>query len=236
LHFRPHAGHPPGCFKENTVPKSRLFSPIVCVAALLAAGPGHANLLTNGSFEAGTFTPDANGVQRLALGTPGPIPLAGWSLFVGDVFWVGTPNANGIAASDGRLSMNLYDPFRPLVRVGSVQQSLASTVGTRYELSFDVGANSGFLRPTGVRAQAAGQAADFYNTGSGDWQRFSWSFTATDTTTVIYFAGLLGDGYIGLDNAVLDIAAVPEPSIWALFAVGLAGVAWRRRSAGRDRA
>ncbi len=35
--------------------------------ALLAAGPGHANLLNNSSFEAGTFTPDANGVQRMAV-------------------------------------------------------------------------------------------------------------------------------------------------------------------------
>lgn len=216
--------------------KSRLFAPVVCLAALLAAGPGHANLLTNGSFEAGTFTPDASGVQRLALGTPGPLPLEGWTLFVGDVFWVGTPNAYGISSSDGGRSMSLYDPFRPLVRVGSVQQTVASTVGTRYELSFDVGANDGFLRPTGVRVQAAGKAADFYNTGSGDWQHFTWSFTAIDTSTVIYFAGLYGDGYIGLDNAVLDVAAVPEPATWALFAAGLAGVALRRRAAGRDRA
>jgi hypothetical protein len=214
--------------------KSQLFTPCICVAALLAASPGHANLLTNGSFEAGTFTPNINGVQQLGFG-PGPLPLAGWTLFVGDVFWVGTPNAYGISASDGSLSMSLYDPTRPLVRVGSVQQQVASTVGTRYELSFDVGATASFPRPTGVRVQAAGQAADFYNTGSGDWQRFSWTFTANDTSTVIYFAGLYGDGYIGLDNAVLAVA-VPEPSTWALFAAGLAGVAWRRRSAGRDRA
>jgi hypothetical protein len=206
--------------------KLPLFAPCVCAAALLAAGPLHANLLSNGSFEAGTFTPDANGVQRLGLGSPGPLPLAGWTLFVGDVFWVGTPNAYGITASDGSRSMNLYDPFRPLVRVGSVQQTVASTVGTRYELSFDVGTNANFLRPTGVQVQAAGQAAEFYNTGGGgDWQRFTWAFTAIDTSTVIYFAGRFGDGYIGLDNAVLTVAAVPEPSTWALFAAGLVAVA-----------
>lgn len=202
----------------------------LAAAALLATGAAHANLLTNGSFEAGTFTPDANGVQHLALGSPGALPLQGWTLFVGDVFWVGTPNAYNISASEGALSMSLYDPFRPLVRVGSVQQTVASTVGTRYTLSFDVGANANFARPTGVQVQAAGQAADFYNVASGpDWQRFAWSFTAIDTTTVVYFAGLLGDGYIGLDNAVLAVAAVPEPAPWLLLAAGLAAAAWRQR-------
>jgi Protein of unknown function (DUF642)/PEP-CTERM motif len=218
----------PGRFSENTMLKTQLLTALVSVAALLAADPAHANLLTNGSFEEGTFTPDANGVQRLGLGTTGPLPLAGWTLLVGDVFWVGTPNVYGIAASDGGRSMSLYDPFRPLVRVGSVQQTVASTIGTEYTLSFDVGANDNFLRPTGVQVQAAGQSADFYNRGSGDWQRFSWNFTANDTSTVIYFVGLFGDGYIGLDNAVLTVAAVPEPATWALWAAGLLGVAWRR--------
>jgi len=204
----------------------------LAAAALLVTTAAHANLLVNGSFEAGTFTPDASGVQRLAVGTPGPAPLAGWSLFVGDVFWVGTPNAYGITSSDGGRSMNLYDPFRPLVRVGSVQQSVDSIPGARYELSFDVGASGGFASPTGVQTQAAGQAADFYNSGSSDWVRHTWSFTANDTTTVIFFRGLLGDGYIGLDNAVLTLAAVPEPASWTLWlAAGLAagGPALRRR-------
>ncbi len=223
-----------GSLRKSKLRLRRLAGPaarIGVAAALLAAGPGHANLLTNGSFEAGSFTPDANGVQQLGLGAPGPLPLAGWTLFVGDVFWVGTPNAYGISSSDGSRSMSLYDPIRPLVRVGSVQQTVASTIGTTYELSFDIGANNNFLRPTGVRVQAAGQAADFYNTGAADWQRFSWTFTANDTSTVIYFAGLFGDGYIGLDNAVLVAAAVPEPGTWALLAAGLVGVAWRRRRA-----
>lgn len=203
----------------------------VTAAALLASGLSHANLLTNGSFEAGTFTPDLHGVQHLDIGA-GPSPLDGWTLFVGGVFWVDNANDYTVVASDGHRSMNLYDPFRPLVRVGSVQQTVASTVGTRYELSFDVGANGNFPRPTGVRVQAAGQSADFFNTGGSDWQRMSWSFTAIDTTTVVYFVGLLGDGYIGLDNAVLvEASAVPEPSSWALLACGLAFAAWRRRGA-----
>ena len=143
--------------------KSQLFTPFVCVAALLAAGPGHANLLTNGSFEAGTFTPDINGVQQLGFG-PGPLPLAGWTLFVGNVFWVGTPNTYGISASDGSLSMSLYDPFDPLVRVGSVQQQVASTVGTRYELSFDVGATAGFPR---MQHPAPGHLKQFRNQTEG---------------------------------------------------------------------
>ena len=80
--------------------------------------------------------------------------------------------------------------------------------------------------------QAAGQAAEFFSAATGaamDWQRFTWNFTANDTSTVVYFVGRLGDGYIGLDNAVLQAAAVPEPGAWALFGAGLSVLLMRRR-------
>lgn len=212
----------------------------------LAAATAHAaaqgNLLVNGSFETGAFAPDANGVQDVGFG--GPAPMTGWSIFVGEVFWIGNGNAYGLSASDGSLHMSLYDPFRPLVGVGSVQQSVASTPGTEYEVSFDLGSAAGYPGPVGVQVQAAGQAASFLASGTGamNWERHTWRFTATDTTTVIAFVGqfgpgyVMGDkGYIGLDNAVLHVAApIPEPGtlpMWlaALPLLGLQRLARLRR-------
>lgn len=198
------------------------------LAAAAGSASAQANLLSNGSFEAGTFTPNAQGVQDVGFGPPAP--MTAWSTFVGEVFWVGNGNAYGLTASDGALHMSLYDPFRPLVGVGSVQQSVATTPGTVYEVGFDLGSSSNYPGPVGIQVQAAGQAANFFATGSGvmNWEHQTWRFTANDTTTVIAFVGRFGPGYvmtdkgyIGLDNTVLQVAAVPEPSGGLLLSAGL---------------
>lgn len=212
------------------------------LAATGANAVAQANLLVNGSFESGNFVPNAQGVQDIGFGPPAP--MTGWSTFVGEVFWVGNGNAYGLTASDGSLHMSLYDPFRPLVGVGSVQQSVASTPGTVYEVSFDLGSASGYPGPVGVQVQAAGQAASFLASGTAamNWEHHSWRFTANDTTTVIAFVGYFGPGYvmgdkgyIGLDNTVLHVAAVPEPGAFALWlgALPLLGLHLRRRLTAR---
>jgi hypothetical protein len=208
------------------------------LAAAGAHAAAQANLLVNGSFEAGNFTPNAQGVQDVGFGPPAP--MTGWSTFVGEVFWVGNGNAYGLTASDGSLHMSLYDPFRPMVGVGSVQQSVASTPGTEYEVSFDLGSAAGYPGPVGVQVQAAGTAATFLASGTAamNWEHHTWHFTANDTTTVIAFVGHFGPGYvmgptgyIGLDNTALRVATVPEPGPLAMWlaALPLLGVHLRRR-------
>jgi Protein of unknown function (DUF642) len=208
------------------------------LAAAGAHAAAQANLLVNGSFEAGDFVPNAKGVQDIGFGPP--YPITGWTTFVGEVFWIGNGNAYGLTASDGSLHMSLYDPFRPLVGVGSVQQTVASTPGTVYEVSFDLGRAAGFPGPVGVQVQAAGYAANFLASGMAamNWEHHSWRFTANDTYTVIAFVGQFGpgyvmgdEGYIGLDNAALRVAAVPEPGALALWlaALPLLGLQLRRR-------
>lgn len=213
------------------------------LALLLTTSPAQANLLLNGSFELGNFTPNAEGVQRIGPSSP----IQGWSTFVGDVYWVGPGNAFGISASEGGMSMSLYDPHRPLVRVGSVNQTVPTTPGLEYQLSFDIGTAAGFPRDVGVRVFAAGQWADFFSAGSGgamDWERFSWRFTAKDTTAALQIMGLLGPsypayglpGYIGLDNVVLEpVTPVPEPGPALLWLTGLATMLLGRSKLWRPR-
>ena len=93
----------PGRFTENTMFKTPLLTALVSVAALAAPHLAYANLLTNGSFEDGTFTPDANGVQRLGLGTTGPLPLAGLAAWVVSGHTMGWPSRR--ATRNSRLRM-----------------------------------------------------------------------------------------------------------------------------------
>lgn len=131
---------------------------------LLGATQPASAALVNGSFESGAFAPDAQGVQFINITGS---PIEGWSGFVGGFYWVGPANAYGIVASDGAYSVSLYDPTRPLVRVGSVNQTLATTVGQSYELAFDLGTAGGFSRNVGIRAFAGGQSADFLSAAAG---------------------------------------------------------------------
>ena len=83
-------------------------------------------------------------------------------------------------------------------------------------------------------------------TPNNDWYHESMTFTATGATTTLTLQGSAGFNYIGLDNVVVDlasaapgsvdpVAAIPEPSTWALMLAGLAtfGGAARRRATGR---
>lgn len=209
-----------------------LGRPSIAIATgwLLGATQPASAALVNGSFESGAFAPDAQGVQFINITGS---PIEGWSGFVGGFYWVGPANAYGIVASDGAYSVSLYDPTRPLVRVGSVNQTLATTVGQSYELAFDLGTAGGFSRNVGIRAFAGGQSADFLSAAAGPgmhWERFQLRFTATDSSAVIQLTGLLGagypvygsPGYIGLDNVTLTpLPAVPEPAAWLLLGLGL---------------
>ena len=69
-------------------------------------------------------------------------------------------------------------------------------------------------------------------TASIGWKEFSYTFQASGPTTRTSFLNNTpqGDNYLGLDD--VSIAAVPEPSTWAMMILGFAGVGfmtYRRR-------
>ncbi len=71
-------------------------------------------------------------------------------------------------------------------------------------------------------------------TATGDWTQYTFTYAAGGAGSMGRFAveytGLSDvSDYVGVDT--LAITAVPEPATWALFALGLAGIAARRRSA-----
>src|SRR5215813_12902360 len=191
---------------------------------LLAAGRlAHANLLTNGSFELGTFTNQGNDTETF---TAGATTMTGWTTVGNFVSWIGATNPFLLSAQDRSFFLDLtgYHTGGPF---GGVKQTVATTPGQEYALSFYLGSYTARWGgpPVSILASAGGTNETFTDntiTKSSTWTREALTFTATGSTTVITLTGATGDEYIGLDN--IDLSPVPEPSTWALRLFGVAGL------------
>jgi hypothetical protein len=161
------------------------------------------NLLTNGSFESGTFA----GVSEWISLAPGSTAIDGWTTFNAELAWGTTPNSANIIASDGVRFLDLtgYHDRSPY---GGVTQTVATTMGNRYRLSFDLGTQEEDPRYRGpVSALATAGVITipftFNPSGAGNqWHTFSFDFTALSVTTPISILGTrsVGGDYIGLDR------------------------------------
>ena len=217
---------------------TRALRVVLACGATLLASAADANLLVNGSFEDGNFVNPGNATMSLPVGSTA---ITGWTTVGDTLAWIGTGNPWGLSANDGARFLDLTDlaagaPF------GGVVQTVATSPGSSYVLSFDLGSSTFWGRPDAITASAAGTSATFTSPLTGtnnDWQRLSMAFTATSATTSVQLLGSAAFNYIGLDNVSLDLgsaAPIPEPETWALMLGGVAAVgAWVRRRARRER-
>jgi hypothetical protein len=215
---------------------------LLTIMCALAAVEAHANLITNGSFENtnNTFSGDANKVEILASGSSA---IPGWTTTNGvSTAWLQTGNPYAIPPADGQFLLDLtgYSDFGTY---GGVTQSFATTAGTEYVVTFDLGygGDSGFFGgPVRVNV-TAGSSSGTFTSGSGTpnpavWNLETFNFVATSSLTQLSITGLstAGGEYIGLDNVDVEAAtvgAVPEPGTSALLliGIGLLGCVARRR-------
>jgi hypothetical protein len=115
---------------------------------------------------------------------------------------------------------------------GGVTQTISTTIGTQYTLSFSVGSDQSnpiYSGPVSVTASVGSGVQTFTftaPTGSvGDqWGEFSLGFTATSTSTVVTLIGntTAGGQDISLDN--VSVTGALEPSQTAALGLGVLGL------------
>jgi hypothetical protein len=210
---------------------------VVCCMPLLALS-ARAQTLTNGSFESGAFVDNINHVMTLPVSAT---DITGWTIISGETAWGRNDNPFvGASATNGNLFLDLTG-FHDAVPYGGVTQTITTTPGAPYALTFDLMTNendSRYRGPVAVTATAGATSLPFTFTppvGSTGVQsaHFVMPFLATGTTTPITIQGTLATGgqYLGLDN----VAVVPEPAVAGLVATGLLLCSRRHRQPRRAR-
>ncbi len=205
---------------------------VVLVAGGLIVGAHqtvNADSIVNGSFEnVSGFVGDGNDTMILA---PGSTTMTGWTVVHGDVAWIGPTNTFHLTAPSGGGSyfLDLTGYNDGPTAYGGVTQTIVTTPGATYQLSFSLGSSAQYGIPDGIMATAGGTSHIFTSSSTqlNAWQTETLSFVASSSSTVITLTGYSADFYyIGLDNvSVTLIDPAPVPGSLTLLGLGLASIA-----------
>lgn len=211
--------------------RTRIALGLLAASFATALSPACADILINGGFEADVVPGQFGNYTVAGQG------ITGWQVVTDNVDLVNGP-ANNFAAFSGNQFLDLVG----FGATGAIQQSFNTSIGQSYTLTFAYSDNptgpvpaADVLIGDGTNTTASWSIShDGASTASPNWTLFSETFVATAAVTYLRFNETSGGGNGGifLDDIAINIAAVPEPSTWAMMLLGFAGVgamAYRRR-------
>jgi len=220
--------------KSKSLTLGLVLTALCCLAALPAAGQ---NLVINGSFENPAIIPlgnDANLESLIGWTTSyaGGVNLGGNAVYSG-------PPLIGFNALDGNQFVLFNGGGTPAI--ASLSQTISTTVGEIYELSFYVGHIGSGGGNMAVEAELADSLGNIFSTITGtatllgeQWNSTptTLSFTAPTSNVTLHLVdastGDISASDVVLDEVSITPTSVPEPCT-AFFGIALCGLSVLRR-------